>query len=94
LITKPAQSIALALIPFILEATNFVTRESNAGQIFLNQPASALFGIKVAIGLIPGLALLLGAAILWFYPLRGKYLARMQGQVLEMHAEKHARLGA
>lgn len=94
LITKPAQSIALALTPFILEATNFVTRESNAGQIFLNQPASALFGIKVAIGLIPGLALLLGAVILRFYPLRGKYLARMQGQVLEMHAEKHARLGA
>jgi glycoside/pentoside/hexuronide:cation symporter, GPH family len=31
LLTKPAQSVALALSPFILEATQFVTRESNAG---------------------------------------------------------------
>lgn len=92
LITKPAQSIALALTPFILERTNFVTRVSNAGEIFLDQPASALFGIKAIAGLIPGAALLLGALILFLYPLRGDYLKRVQEQVLAMHAEKHARL--
>jgi len=61
MVTKPAQSIAIALAPFILEATHFVTREANNGQPFLNQPASAVFGIKVFIGLIPGIAMLLGA---------------------------------
>ncbi len=92
LITKPAQSVALALSPLILEATNFVTREANAGQIFLDQPDSAIFGIKVIAGLIPGIAMLLGALILFLYPLRGAYLRKVQSAVLALHAEKHARL--
>ena len=93
LITKPAQSVSLALIPFVLEATKFVTREANQGEIFLNQPAEALFGIKALIGLIPGIAMLLGAIILRWYPLRGKYLQQMQADVLALHAQKHDQLG-
>jgi len=91
-ITKPAQSVALALSPLILELTGFVTRQANQGEIFLNQPASAILGIKIIVGLIPGLAMLLGALILHFYPLRGKYLDEMQQRVLELHAKKHAEL--
>ena len=92
LITKPAQSIALALSPFILEATGFVTRQQNQGVIFLNQPVSAILGIKMIVGLIPGIAVLLGALILTRYPLRGKYLAEMQQRILEVHARKHDQL--
>ena len=92
LITKPAQSIAIALPPFILEATKFVTRESNNGVLFQNQPAGAVFGIKVFIGLIPGIAMLLGAAILFFFPLRGERLEKMHRDVLELHAKKKALL--
>jgi GPH family glycoside/pentoside/hexuronide:cation symporter len=69
LLTKPAQSIAIALIPWILEMTKFVTRASNNGETFLNQPASAIFGIKVLIGLIPGVAMILGAVLLFLFPL-------------------------
>jgi GPH family glycoside/pentoside/hexuronide:cation symporter len=94
LLTKPAQSISLALVPWILESTAFVTREANGGAIFLDQPASALFGIKVVAGLVPGVALLLGALILFLYPLHGAYLAKVQAEVLKLHAEKHARLEA
>ncbi|GAP07052.1 MAG TPA: hypothetical protein DEQ80_09600 [Anaerolinea thermolimosa] len=92
LITKPAQSIALALFPIILNATGFVTRNENQGEIFLNQPPLALFGIRVLGGLIPGIAMLLGALILTLYPLRGEYLNRIQRQILELHAKKHALL--
>jgi len=92
LLTKPAQSVALALIPLILEATHFVTREANQGQIFLNQPASALFGIRVLVGLIPGVAMLLGALILTAFPLRGAYLQHVKEEMLTLHAEKRARL--
>jgi glycoside/pentoside/hexuronide:cation symporter, GPH family len=90
LITKPAQSVALALSPIILEATKFVTREQNAGQIFLNQPESAIFGIKVIAGLVPGTALIIGALLLYLYPLRGEYLSKMQADVLALHERKHA----
>jgi GPH family glycoside/pentoside/hexuronide:cation symporter len=92
LITKPAQSIAIALPAFILTAAHFVTRESNAGVLFENQPARAVFGIKVFIGLIPGIAMLVGAAILFFFPLRGKYLQKIQADVLTLHAKKKAQL--
>jgi len=92
LLTKPAQSVALALSPFILELTGFVTREANQGQIYLNQPPSALWGIKALVGLIPGAAMLLGALILTWFPLRGPYLAEVQKKVLALHAQKHARI--
>jgi GPH family glycoside/pentoside/hexuronide:cation symporter len=92
LLTKPAQSVALALSPFILELTRFVTREANQGQIFLDQPDSALLGIKVLVGLIPGVAMLLGAVILIWFPLRGEYLGRMQADVLALHARKKREL--
>ncbi len=92
LLTKPAQSVALALIPFVLEATGFIPREAAGGQIVLNQPASAIFGIRALTGLIPGAALLLGVLILRWFPLRGRYLGEVQERVLRLHAEKHARL--
>jgi GPH family glycoside/pentoside/hexuronide:cation symporter len=92
LLTKPAQSVALALIPFILEAGEFVTREANQGQIFLDQPASAILGIKSLIGIIPGAALILGSIILIWFPLRGKYLHKVQAEVLALHGKKHAQL--
>lgn len=92
LITKPAQSVAIALSPFILEITHFVTREQNMGVIFRDQPESAIFGIKVIAGLIPGTAMLLGALILTWFPLRGEYLKQIQKRVLELHAEKSKEL--
>jgi GPH family glycoside/pentoside/hexuronide:cation symporter len=91
LITKPAQSIALSLTAIILTASDFVTRESNNNQIFLDQPASALFGIRAVVGLIPGIALLIGAVILFWYPLKGRYLLEVKTKILEMHVEKHER---
>ncbi len=92
LLTKPAQSVALSLIALILAATGFITREQNLGQICLNQPELAILGIKAIVGLIPGLAMIAGAIILIWYPLRGTYLKKVQDQVLELHARKHAQL--
>jgi len=87
-----ARWIAVALSPFILEGTHFITREQNNGQIFLDQPVSATNGIRVIAGLVPGIAMLLGALILVWYPLRGKKLEKVQQKVLELHAQKHSLL--
>lgn len=88
LITKPAQSIAIWIIPFILERTNFITRASQMGETILNQPAEAILGIKVFSGVVPGIACLLGALLLMAYPLRKGYLAEIQQKVLILHHEK------
>ncbi len=92
LITKPAQSIALWITPFILERTSFVTRASNLGEIFLDQPDQAIMGIKIFSGVIPGVACLLGALILVWYPLRGERLKAIQEKVLVLHHEKKQKL--
>jgi glycoside/pentoside/hexuronide:cation symporter, GPH family len=92
LITKPAQSLALTLMPVVLLASGFITRDANGGTIFLNQSASAVLGIRILMGLIPGVALLIGAVLLHWFPLQGERLSKMQADVLALHAEKHARL--
>ena len=60
------------------------------GQV--SQDPTALFMIKVLIGLLPGIVMLIGALILFLYPLKGEYLEKIQKQVLEMHKEKHSKL--
>lgn len=92
LITKPAQSLAMAITAHTLELGNFVSRESNNGMIFLNQPETALFGIRSVMGLIPGVAMLIAAGILFSYPIRGARLRSVKDTILAMHAEKHQKL--
>ena len=92
LITKPAQSIAMILPAQILTATHFITRESNGGLMQLNQPSEAVLGIKVLFGLIPGIALIVGAFLLVFYPLKGQYLQEVKQKVLTLHHQKKNKL--
>ena len=90
LITKPAQSLATGIVAWTLLWANFVSIEANGGVIQLDQDVNVYLGIRIFIGLIPGIALLLGALILVFYPLKGSYLNEIQEKVLRMHAEKKA----
>jgi len=94
LLTKPAQSLALYLTALILEQSGFITRAVNNGEILLNQPAAVLFGIRSIVGLIPGIAMLLGAVIILFFPIRGQKLIDLKQKILVMHAEKKAMLDA
>jgi glycoside/pentoside/hexuronide:cation symporter, GPH family len=92
LVTKPAQSLALFFTAFILERSGFITRAMNEGEIVLNQSASSLFGIRAIVGLIPGLAMVISAAILFFFPLKGERLRDLKETILTMHADKAAKL--
>ncbi len=92
LLTKPAQSLALFLTAFILEQSGFITRAMNGGEIFISQPETALFGIRSIVGLIPGVAMVIGAVILLFFPIRGKHLVELKEKIVVLHAEKKAEL--
>ncbi len=89
-ITKPAQSLAIAAAAILLQMSGFLP--ARGGQIVLDQPESAIFMIKIVIGVLPGVALFLGALILHWYPLKGDHLKEVQEKVLKMHEEKHAKL--
>ena len=92
LLTKPAQSLALYLTALILEQSGFITRAVNNGEILLSQPPAVLFGIRAIVGLIPGIAMLIGAVIMLFFPIRGQKLIDLKQKIMVMHAEKKARL--
>ncbi len=93
LLTKPAQSLGLAIPPIILEEAGFITREANGGIIYLDQPASALMGIRVYAGLIPAIAYVLAIGILWFYPIKGGYKQELEQRILSRHTEKENSAG-
>jgi Na+/melibiose symporter-like transporter len=44
------------------------------------------------IGLIPGIALILAALILIFYPLKGEHWANIQKKILELYNQKAQKL--
>ncbi|MHA1521006.1 MAG: MFS transporter [Promethearchaeota archaeon] len=92
LITKPAQSLATGIVAGILAWASFISIDDNGGVIQLDQNDNVYLGIRIFIGLIPGVALLLGAFILFLYPLKGDYLKEIQEKVLILHDEKKARL--
>jgi len=85
MLTKPAQSLAIALGPWLIELAGF-------NSALAIQPDSAMFMIRVLIGLIPGIAAILEIILLRFYPLKGDYLKQIQQKVLELHTEKQAKL--
>jgi GPH family glycoside/pentoside/hexuronide:cation symporter len=93
LLTKPAQSLALAIPTALLVAAAFLPRTETGGIPRPDlQPDEVFTAIRVFIGLIPGIALLLEAMILQFYPLKGEYLKKIQDQILVLHSQKHAKL--
>lgn len=91
LITKPAQSLAIVIPSLLLDLSGFIPRAENAPPS-LNQPFEAFLAIRLFTLLIPGLALLIAALILKFYPIRGEYWDNIQREILILHDKKHKKL--
>jgi GPH family glycoside/pentoside/hexuronide:cation symporter len=90
-ITKPAQSIAIALPAVLLSLAQFVPRVGGVIQP-QTHPAEVDFAIRAFMGLIPAIALYIEVLILQFYPLKGDYWAEVQQKVLILHQEKQNKL--
>ncbi len=89
LITKPAQSLAGVFIAAILLL--FQYQEPING---VQQPQSELtiFGLKLAMGIIPGLLILSSFFVFRMFPLHGKYLEEIKSKMYKMHNEKRKKL--
>ncbi|TXT61744.1 MAG: conserved membrane protein of unknown function [Promethearchaeota archaeon] len=90
LVTKPAQSVALAIPVILLTLANFVPRAD--GGTPETQVAAVYLAIRIFIGLIPAIALYIEVFILQLYPLKGEYWEKVQEEVLELHGEKKEKL--
>jgi GPH family glycoside/pentoside/hexuronide:cation symporter len=86
LITKPAQSVSAVMSGLIFLLTSY-NQDLGPGE---GQPLGAIIGIKMLIGLIPGIFIIIGLISLWYYPLDGiskEYLA-MKTKVKLLHDKK------
>jgi GPH family glycoside/pentoside/hexuronide:cation symporter len=78
---KIAVSIAIPLVMFVLEFTGYV-RNSAA------QPASALAGLRIAIGPIPAVLLCAGIVFAALYPLSKSEFARVRAELERRRARQ------
>lgn len=78
-----------AAIPYVLEATNFVTAEQNGGVNLIDQPLSAINGIKGILAVV-GLLFIVGHVFAKLFPLKGHVLAEMKEKLLQLHKEKES----
>jgi GPH family glycoside/pentoside/hexuronide:cation symporter len=76
-----------AAIPYVLDFTGFITADQNGGVDLLNQPLSAVNGIRGIISAV-GILFFVGYFLLKIYPLRGDYLAEMKNKLLQIHSDK------
>lgn len=86
LITKPAQSVAAAIAGLVFFLTLY-NQDLGPGE---SQPASAIFGIKLLMGLIPAIIIIIGMIVLWRYPLnpRSDEYKEMKKACSDLHDEK------
>ena len=86
LITKPAQSVSAALSGLIFYLFAY-DQDLGSGE---SQPASAIFGIKILVGLIPAIFIIIGMIFLWLYPLNPKSeeYKEMKQKVSILHEQK------
>jgi len=91
LITKPAQSMAGIFIAFILIIFRYQEPINGVQQ---SQSGFTIIGFRLAMGVIPGIIMLICALIFRIYPLQGKYLDDIQSRMYQMHEEKYEKYEA
>ncbi len=85
LVTKPAASIGPIIATVILTTFGYV----QDGAISV-QPDSAFFGIKLLFILVPAVVVAISLIFIYYYPLHGERLKKMQEQLKKLHEEKRA----
>ena len=77
--------LGIALKAIVLSATLQLTGyDAYLGE----QPAAAVFGMRLLVTLVPVVALAVAFAGAWVYPLHGAKLAKIRERVAELHASK------
>ncbi len=89
LITKPAQSIAGTFIALILILFLY---QAPIGGVQQLQSDFTILGIRIAMGIVPGLVCFLAILILKKSPLHGEYLKEIKTKMAIMHKEKKQKL--
>jgi GPH family glycoside/pentoside/hexuronide:cation symporter len=78
---KIASSIAIPLVLVLLEVTGYIPNS-------LEQPGSAILGIRIVVGPIPAILLCAGIAFAWLYPLSREAHTDIRQQLQERRSNE------
>ncbi len=93
LITKPAIGLAQAIMAWTLLFSGFISDvvDPATGNVFPQpQPATAILGIRIIMGVLPGLFIAAGWFFLYKYPLTPLALVKLKQDLARVHKEKYA----
>ena len=69
--------LSMSVFGVLLSATGYISSESCDGAMsFIEQPDSALFAIRMSMGLIPAILVVIGLLVMRRWPDRGAHLQR------------------
>ncbi|MEZ4643261.1 MAG: MFS transporter [Chloroflexota bacterium] len=78
---KMASAFAIFIVGQLLAASGFVS--STTGGVYVEQPESALFMLRLLVSVIPAFMLVLAVMAAWRYPLNREQFYAIQQQLLE-----------
>ena len=81
LLTKPAISLANWLFLIIITSFGFDSEQQT-------QEFPAQLGIMIGFALIPSIFLILGALVMFFYPLDGPHWLSQKAEIIKIHEKK------
>ena len=81
LVTKPASSLIIFIFTFMLEFFGYNSE-------LTVQPAQAIFGLRLGVGILPIGFLVLGFLALLFYPLHGDKLNQIKTNLSILHKKR------
>ncbi|NVM01912.1 MAG: hypothetical protein HWN67_06230, partial [Candidatus Helarchaeota archaeon] len=90
LFTKPAIGVAQAVIAITLATTGFFPDLIDLFGNIINMPQSisAIWGIRMIMGLFPAIAMVIGLIFLWIYPLNLEKTREMKEKLIKLHKIK------
>lgn len=83
---KLASAFAIFIVGQVLSATGFVS--STTGSSYIAQPESALWALRIFVGVVPAVMLVLSVAVAWRYPLDRKTYEEIRRQVVEQRSRR------
>ena len=84
-VTKPAQSVAGGFTALMLLFFQYQEPIGGARQV---QSDFTIFGLRLTIGIIPGIIILLGALLFSFFPIYGKYYEEIKTKMKEIQKQR------
>jgi GPH family glycoside/pentoside/hexuronide:cation symporter len=83
---KLASAFSIFVVGQVLGITGFIS--STTGSVYIEQPTSALWALRIFVGVIPAIMLFFSILVAWRYPLSKESYQKIQQELLKKRKER------